>query len=309
MRKQRIKSKEGVVLAEGQAIALASILDFLESQNRTFALSGYAGTGKTFLTQLILDECDRTKKDYLLTAPTNKAARVLAKTTGKDAITIARMLGLRPKIDKVTGKEIFARDPDAPVIDLDDYDLIILDEASMISAELLEMLSQEFTIFAPKFLFLGDTAQLPPVGEAQSLAFDRVDESANLTEVMRYDGAILNWATALRSQSAIAPPSQFVDDEKLITLSDRAFAEKIVQGFTSSAFTENTDYCRVLAWTNACVNQWNQKIRGAIFGKKAPRFMPGERLVATGVCTQRQIDNTGKVTESVILPSSEEISA
>lgn len=305
--KQRIKKEKGLELTDGQAIALQAILDFLKSHNRTFALSGYAGTGKTFLTQLILDECDRTKKDYLLTAPTNKAARVLAKTTGKDAITIARMLGLRPKIDKTTGKEIFARDPDAPIIKLDNYDLIILDEASMISAELLEMLSQEFTLFGPKFLFLGDTAQLPPVGETRSLAFDKVDEKANLTEVVRYDGAILNWATALRSSTAIAPPRFFADNETLITVSDRAFAEKVIEAFTSTDFTNNTDHCRVLAWTNASVKQWNKKIRKAIFGKKAPRFVAGERLVATGVCTQRQTDQTGKVTENIILPSSEEI--
>lgn len=305
--KQKIKDDKGIELTDEQAIALNKILAFLKSQNRTFALSGYAGTGKTFLMQLVLDECDKTKKDYLLTAPTNKASRVLAKTTGKDAITIAKLLGLRPKIDKTTGKEIFVRDPDAPVIELDDYDLIILDEASMISSELLEMLSQEFTLFGPKFLFLGDTAQLPPVGEARSLAFDKVDEKANLTQVVRYAGAILNWATALRSSSSISPVRKFADGEKLITVTDRAFAEEIVTAFTSKAFTNNTDHCRVLAWTNTSVNQWNKKIRGAIFGKKAPRFVPGERLVATGVCTQRYSDNTGKITESIILPSSEEI--
>jgi len=134
----------------------------------------------------------------------------------------------------------------------------------------------------------------PPLHNIYTIAFDKVDQKANLTEVVRYDGAILNWATALRSSTAIAPVSKFADNETLITVGDarravasrhRAFAEKVVVAFTSENFTNNTDHCRVLAWTNASVKQWNKKIRGAIFGKKAPRFVSGERLVATGVCT------------------------
>ena len=64
-------------LTEGQAIALQQMLDFLNSNNQTFCLTGFAGTGKTFLTKLLLDYCLKKKLKFTLCAPTNKAAKVL----------------------------------------------------------------------------------------------------------------------------------------------------------------------------------------------------------------------------------------
>ena len=302
-----IKRETGSDLTDGQAIALQSIFDFLESTKRTFCLTGFAGTGKTFMTQLVLQYCDEQKLKVALGSPTNKAAKVLSQITGEDAVTIAKMLGIRPKIDKSTGKEIYAQDPEATAVDIEDYDLVILDEASMISSELLEILSQEFTLLGPKFLFLGDPAQLPPVGEKKSVVFDEISEQAHLNEVVRYSGAILNWATALRSQTKVAPVSRFCDSQTLIVKDDADFAETLLSEFTSDGFQADSDYCRVLAWTNASVARWNKRIRQAIFGRKAPRFMPGERLIATGACTRREVNLKNEYVENVILPSSGEV--
>jgi ATP-dependent exoDNAse (exonuclease V) alpha subunit len=174
--KQKFKSKgKQIKLTEGQAIALDSVLKFLANRSdRTYALFGYAGVGKTFLTKLIIEHCHKKDLKVVLAAPTNKAAKVLSQTTGEEAITIAKMLGLRPKIDQTTGKEIYTRDPDAKTINLENYDLVILDETSMIGSELMTLLSEQLTLFSAKFLFLGDPAQLPPVGEEKSPVFAQI---------------------------------------------------------------------------------------------------------------------------------------
>ncbi len=313
--KQPVKSKKKdkkIKLTEGQAIALDAVLKFISNgSDRTFALFGYAGVGKTFLTKLIIDHCYQKDLKVVLAAPTNKAAKVLSQTTGEEAITIAKMLGLRPKIDQTTGKEIYTRDSDAKTINLENYDLVILDETSMIGSELMALLSQQLTLFSAKFLFLGDPAQLPPVGEDKSPVFAQIQQYAKLTEVVRHSGAILNWATALRRERSIAPIRKFTDNQMLLVLKEQEFSELLLDAFTSKDFKKVANYCRILAWTNACVARWNQRIRGAIFGEKALRFMPGERLIATAACTSREKDSKNpashKYTETVILSSSGEV--
>lgn len=310
--KSKIQKSKGLELTNGQAIALSNLLDFLQTQKQwTFSLEGYAGTGKTFLTKLILDYCTKHDLKVILAAPTNKAAKVLSQISNEEAITIAKMLGIRPKIDQTTGKEVYVPDSEANPPNLENYDLVILDEASMIGAELFKLLSEQFTLFGPKFLFLGDPAQLPPVGEKESPVFTQVEAQAKLTKVVRYSGAILNYATALRTEKKFVPVKKYVDQKTLKSLDKRQFAQTLFSAFDSKEFKDNSDYCRVLAWTNKQVSQWNQQIRSTIFGNQAPQFVSGERLIATSACTRRvegmKTINGDKFQEVVILPSSGEI--
>lgn len=310
--KSKIKKSKGLELTDGQAIALQSILDFLKTREQwTFNLEGYAGTGKTFLIKLILDYCAKHGLKVILAAPTNKAAKVLSQISNKEAITIAKMLGIRPKIDKKTGKEIYVPDPDAKTPNLENYDLVILDEASMIGSELFKLISKQFTLFGPKFLFLGDPAQLPPVNEKESPVFTQVEAQAKLTKVVRYGGAILNYATALRTEKKFVSVPNYADHKTLKVLDEHQFTQTLLSAFDSKEFLNNSDYCRVLAWTNKRVAQWNQRIRTWIFGNQAPRFVPGERLVATAACTRRvegvKTIYGDNIQEMVILPASSEI--
>lgn len=310
--KSQIRKRKGFDLTDGQAIALSKILDFLQTPTQTpFLLQGYAGTGKTFLTQLVLDYCEKHNLKVILAAPTNKAAKVLSQQSNEEAITIARLLGIRPKINKETGKEVYLRDPEAKTPNLENYHLVILDEASMIGEELFKLIAQEFSLFGPKFLFLGDCAQLPPVGETESPLFTQVEAQVKLIQVVRYSGAILNYATALRTETGIAPVQKYVDHQTVKALDERQFAQTLLSTFQSELFAKHSDTCRVLAWTNQCVAQWNQRIRTARFGNQVPRFVPGERLIAAGTCTrrsqQKQSANGNRHQETVILPASGEI--
>jgi len=123
-------------------------------------LTGLPGAGKTHTQRVLVEIARRARKRVLLCAPTGKAARRMRDLTGHEAMTIHRALAYSPLEDA------FQRDEGWPLSD--DYDLVIVDEASMLSLELADAL------FAAAgdchVLLVGDTDQLPPIGPGRVLA-------------------------------------------------------------------------------------------------------------------------------------------
>ena len=118
-------------LNEDQVKALASIRDFLsQADRRQMVLYGAAGTGKTSLINVLLDELDKDPDSpvYYCTAPTNKAVDVIAERTGRDFDrTIYSLLGLT-LLDFTDGRPKLKKENESH---LQDYDLVIVDEASI----------------------------------------------------------------------------------------------------------------------------------------------------------------------------------
>src|SRR5436305_3176350 len=123
-------------------------------------LTGLPGAGKTHTQRAIVDIARRARKRVLLCAPTGKAARRMRDLTGQDAMTIHRALAYSPN------EGGFQRDEDDPLSD--DYDLVIVDEASMLSLELADALFR--AAGDCHVLLVGDTDQLPPIGAGNVLA-------------------------------------------------------------------------------------------------------------------------------------------
>lgn len=121
-------------------------------------LTGGPGTGKTTTVQAILALFERGKRSVKLAAPTGRAARRLAETTGRSAETVHRLLNFQPPLGQ------FARDKDNPI----EADLVIVDEASMLDAPLAAAL---LDAVAPTtcLLLVGDEDQLPSVGPGNVL--------------------------------------------------------------------------------------------------------------------------------------------
>jgi len=122
-------------------------------------LTGLPGAGKTHTQRVLVEISRRGRRRVLLCAPTGKAARRLRDLTGHDAMTIHRALGYSPL-------EGFQRDEDRPLSK--DYDLVIVDEASMLSLELADALFR--AAGTCHVLLVGDTDQLPPIGAGKPLA-------------------------------------------------------------------------------------------------------------------------------------------
>ena len=181
-------------------------------------LRGYAGTGKTSLVGALVKTMDKLQQKSVLLAPTGRAAKVFSAYSGHPAFTIHK---------KIYRQQSFSNEVSNFSINdnLATHTLFIVDEASMISNEglsgsvfgtgrLLDDLIQfVYSGTGCRLLLMGDTAQLPPVGEELSPALSTealkgygldVGE-VNLTQVVRqvHDSGILWNATRLRELIAV----------------------------------------------------------------------------------------------------------
>ena len=160
-----------------QENAIKKLSEFLSSpkDGLVFLLRGYAGTGKTSLVGALVHALDKLRQKSVLLAPTGRAAKVFASYAGHPAFTIHK---------KIYRQKAFSGEMDNFSLNenLTTHTLYIVDEASMISNEglsgsvfgtgrLLDDLVQ--FVYAGqgcRLLLMGDTAQLPPVGEELSPA-------------------------------------------------------------------------------------------------------------------------------------------
>lgn len=126
-------------------------------EHRFSILTGGPGTGKTMSMRVLVELLRSERRNVRLCAPTGKAARRLASATGEAASTIHRLL-------EWTG-EGFGRDAENPI---EDVDVLIIDEASMLSVRLAQALlcavGEETHV-----LLVGDVDQLAPVGSGRVL--------------------------------------------------------------------------------------------------------------------------------------------
>lgn len=209
-----MSENEKFIYTEDQRIAIRNIRDFLVSKDmKTYGLYGFAGTGKTTLISKIVIYLLKNNllSSVVLAAPTNKANNVLKSKfrldvdkliddEDKDAsfndildrledngskinfLTIHKLLTYKNDFD-LEGERIFVKSGRAT---FELYDLVIVDECSMLSTQIITHLFEEINkkgrVRTPKVLFVGDPAQLPPVNENKSIIFNRTEEEFNLEE-------------------------------------------------------------------------------------------------------------------------------
>jgi exodeoxyribonuclease V alpha subunit len=149
--------------------------------SKVLAITGGPGVGKTTVLKAILKVLTAKGVRAALCAPTGRAAKRLAETTGLDAKTIHRLLEVNPRDGR------FRRQAMNPL----DCDLVVIDETSMVDVLLMAALLRAVPPTAA-VLFVGDVDQLPSVGPGQVLA-DLLNSGAipvvRLTEVFRQAAA------------------------------------------------------------------------------------------------------------------------
>jgi len=146
--------KDKITLAEQQRQAVQMALT-----SKISILTGGPGTGKTSTVQAILRLLQRKGKMALLAAPTGRAAKRLAESTGHEAKTIHRLLEVSP------GEGFkFQRNQDNPL----ECDLLIVDECSMVDLILMNNVLKAIHP-ASHLLLVGDADQLPSVGAGNVL--------------------------------------------------------------------------------------------------------------------------------------------
>lgn len=265
-----------------QEITIESFVNFLFSPktDAIFLLKGYAGTGKTTLISALVKTLDQLKQKCVLLAPTGRAAKVFSHYAGHPAYTIHR---------KIYRQRTFSNELDNFVMNanLHQHTLFIVDEASMIANEglsggmfgtgrLLDDLKHY--VYAGqgcRLMLIGDTAQLPPVGEEESPALSasmlegyglEVTEHC-LTQVVRQeqDSGILYNATSLRRYIAeeeyFSLPRIKADGfPDIRIISGGELIDTINECYDKAGMDETMIICR----SNKRANLYNKGIRNTI---------------------------------------------
>lgn len=277
-------ASQEIRLTQEQSLAIDALMEFLANPNppdNFFVLSGFAGTGKTFCMREVLSRSRHSRAKFAFTAPTNKAAKVLRQITG-EACTIYSLLGLR--IDK--SGELKKLSTGGKVVDISEFDAVFVDEGSMVNSSLFSILRKHEV----KVVFMGDAAQLPPVGEDASKIWTSCESGVALTKVMRHDNQILRLVTSIReAMDSVAPSIKIENDhsanEGVWKMTKAAFKKSIFEAAEAGEFADGSK-SKVIAWRNVKVVEYNDLIRRAIWGGAADQvsYMPGERLVAAEPC-------------------------
>lgn len=289
---------------ESQNHAIAAFKKFLEGGEQVFMLKGAAGTGKTTLVTEILKIIDGQKREYGLMAPTGRAAYIIGRKTGKRAFTIHRSIYGLSKLKSTSQNEEDEDDGGLhlrfglKVNESAPNAVYIVDESSMISDAFTEneafffgsgcLLTDlfEFTR-GRKIVFVGDYAQLPPIGMNFSPALDKeyiegkfsckVSEFM-LREVMRQsnDSVMLSNASKIRDNIERKTFIEFILDK-----GDDVIAEDIdlLAPYYEHFKEKPSVRAAVIAYSNKQALDYNLAIRRHYYGEGAPRLKTGDLLM------------------------------
>ena len=266
----------------GQREACSAMADFLYSPDprSAFVLRGYAGTGKTTLVSALIKAAPAMRLNTVLLAPTGRAAKVLSGYSGRTALTIHKKIYMT--VTDASGAVRMAR-----AINRHAYTLFIVDEASMIGLDggmgrrnlLDDLVDYVYDGNHCRLMLIGDTAQLPPVGAAESPALDYGHLEAaekltlfhyELTEVVRQQAVsgILRNATSLRnsiaslagSDSVSLPLFDIKDCPDVVRLGGDDIMDTINRHYAVRDIEEVAVVCR----SNKRANLYNQGIRNQV---------------------------------------------
>lgn len=176
---------DDVELTADQAVALNDVAKWADNPYELFfTIYGGAGTGKSFLTNMIARLLGK-KFNVCVTSITHKAKAVVAKFTGLRAVTMHSILGLAPntELEEFDINNVVFDRKKKPSVSA--YGAIIVDECSMLNTSLFDYLIEQARAYGTKILFVGDATQLPPVREEISPTFAKVEGIAYLRQPAR----------------------------------------------------------------------------------------------------------------------------
>ncbi len=150
-----IENIENIKYSDTQRKAITTAM-----REKLMIITGGPGTGKTTIIKAIMQMVKNLKYKYVLCAPTGRAAKKMEESTSNEAFTIHRMLGYK----SVDSDHLLEYNEENPL----DYDVIIVDELSMVDIYLMNNLLNAIRNDAI-IIFVGDSDQLPSVGPGNVL--------------------------------------------------------------------------------------------------------------------------------------------
>jgi hypothetical protein len=302
----------GYALTDGQAELVNRLEQFLDGKTESvFLLKGYAGTGKTFITKGLTEYFRAIGRNYVLAAPTGKASKVIARKAKSPAYTIHKTIYSFKDIveyrdDDMDGTETFKFYAQLAVNSLSADTVYIVDEASMIAdvyqeaeffrfgtgyllTDFLKFVNLDHNDHSKKVIFIGDDAQLPPVGMNSSPALDADylfrkhhvrSIRYELSEVVRQkseSGVIAN-AIPLRKALHANVFNQLVidfDHSDVRKVEHRDLMTRYLESCGGKINGESI----LIAHSNSDVGDYNDRIREHFF-RGCPEVMAGDKVMA-----------------------------
>ncbi len=235
----------------------------LPRDERFAILTGFPGTGKSTIVVELIKVLKAKHFRVLLAAPTHPAKSILLDFLAEQNVkvttrTIHSVLGLKPEVNDF-GDERFVQSGEP--LDFSDYDLLIIDEASMIDRYLWAILTT--TLSLPPTLFVGDRYQLRPVNARTiSPVFTKIKpNSFKLTKVVRHHGLLVDYLAVLRDgydETKSHPevsPADFMGDDTVIYCEYDEWLLRVC------ATMQSGDTYKVLAYTNKNVDRFNDLLK------------------------------------------------
>jgi hypothetical protein len=309
--KKMLKDITHIKFTKDQKKGIINIFKFLaDDKEKIYGLYGYAGTGKTTTIIEIIIFLIKNKfiNKIAFTAPTNKAVNVMKikfkhyiKELHKlfcdrdiddfdimlndlnhngiviDFITIHKLLKYEMDYDS-EGNVIFVKTSNQT--DIMKYEIIVIDECSMISEEIIKTIFTLIKKHNTKIIFCGDPAQLPPVSEKESKIFTKDINTITLKKVMRNKlKHVVDVWTIIRL---------WITDKIIPNLNNKVIKDDTINNIIGvyaytlkinwfdkclTYFEESKHDNIILVWTNAQANEYNRLVRETLFGKSIDKYV------------------------------------
>lgn len=312
-------SKKKIELTPHQQHAFNRMVEFIRNKSqKVFILRGYAGTGKTTMMKCLIEELERRNLPYKLLASTGRAAKILSNATDCEAKTVhgliytfsdlnqdmEALVNRRKSTGKDDGNQLllqFAQESISSSTEI----FYLVDESSMIpdredktatqamfgSGRLLnDLLNYHHN---GKFIFIGDTCQLPPVTQRLSPAlsveyfketFNIKAEEVELTEVMRQQKGndIVHSAQKVRQLYANPQPWRWAKfpfrNYKNIHIVESQTS--LINQYIHCAKKEGYNHATLIGYSNKQCDMLTQILRPA-FGIHSHELSVGDLLLVT----------------------------
>lgn len=284
-------------LTTGQKELVDKLEEFLTDKSTCFILKGYAGTGKTFMMKGLTDFLSNSNRSFSISAPTGRAAKVISQKTEHKAFTIHKKIYSNSDIKEFKtknedGTETFKFYYDLKPNSDPNNTIYIIDEASMLSNvysegeffrfgsgcllnDFLQYVNFDNNDYNKKVIFIGDNAQLPPVGMNFSPALDGkyLSENCNvlasefeLTEVVRQkaESGILHNATKLRQALKANMFNQLDIETSFKDVHETRHVDALSQYIVACGNSIDEETI-IIAYSNSSVKEYNDFVRKHFF--------------------------------------------
>lgn len=280
---------------EGQALAIYKMAEYVVAGmwRDVFVMNGYAGTGKTSVIAALIKALSHCKIKTVVLAPTGRAAKVAGGMAQKQASTIHRRIYHMETTNTGTTIRLSAN--------RDQNTVFIVDEASLITDSsrgslLRDLIRYVYSGQGCKMILVGDTAQLPPVGQSDSPAMNierlkqlglaPFSETLDVPVRQAAESGILYNATIVRQILYRLQNGETTDFlEGNLPLSLEGFPDirpvssiDLADELSSSWSTVGPEETLIVTRSNGRANRFNQAIRNMVMYAEEP-LQQGDRLV------------------------------